>query len=688
MPETYKDFIFTIDEKDQLLRIAPEVTEIGSQYDHEAQRLVFLRPASYLEQDLVLYFAYLRPFDSTGTALEPIHIGAANEWILTSDITQWPKVQLQIAFLQENGELEHSNAVTLKFRKSLTAASTPPLPLAERLTALESSAFMGVTYEDSTLTLTSSTGQGQSVVIEGGGGPAAWLPEVSATGTLSWSRSDSSVIPEPVSIVGPPGEKGAPGPPGEQGPQGVQGPVGPPGERGVPGPPGPEGPMGEKGEPGLNEISLNTTVSGIAPGLYLGVGANGRLSSMEGGGAVFSVNGQTGSIELTGKDIPASPSGSLFPNTSWTAFSTTDTEGVIVTYPNSTDVALTMPARSGTGIGLTFDPRPVDGDLYLSCRLVGANAPSSIRIYLYNPYVAMSYALFPGENEVRIPHSILEAVQNRSSVQLVFYVNSAVTNLTFEHLTLSTHKSMGTAYEEMEKATHAVNRMSTAAFGKKYLIFGDSILRELTTRLSTYAGAEAVRNRAVANAFLCDREGTVLDGSPSSANPVNNTVCNQVQQALKEAASSFVPDVILIGAGTNDSSFGSTSNLEESFTNGNHVLDVDAIDRKNAAAAMRWQTEKLLHLYPEALLVYVTPIQAAQSLRSAYVLSAKASVIQQVAARLSVKCIDAYGESGIYGLFEQNGQNGTYLRDGLHLNEAGQERLVRFLLDALGAYRI
>ncbi|MFB7900198.1 hypothetical protein ACFC1B_28205 [Streptomyces xiamenensis] len=93
---------------------------------------------------------------------------------------------------------------------------------------------------------------------------------------------------------GPQGERGETGPQGPAGDIGPQGPTGPQGEQGpagepstVPGPMGPEGPQGPAGEPGPR-------------------GEQGP-EGPPGAGAVDSVNGMTGAVELGAGDVGASP---------------------------------------------------------------------------------------------------------------------------------------------------------------------------------------------------------------------------------------------------------------------------------------------------------------------------------------------------------------------------------------------
>lgn len=63
-----------------------------------------------------------------------------------------------------------------------------------------------------------------------------WVPEVSESGDLSWTRGDTETPPEPANIMGPAGprgETGPRGPQGETGPQGLRGETGPQGQVGA-----------------------------------------------------------------------------------------------------------------------------------------------------------------------------------------------------------------------------------------------------------------------------------------------------------------------------------------------------------------------------------------------------------------------------------------------------------------------
>ena len=110
-------------------------------------------------------------------------------------------------------------------------------------------------------TLVAAINEAATTGTGGGGGPSdvAWLPEVSAEGVISWSRSTATTAPAPQNIKGPQGEKGDTG---ATGPKGDTGPTGPTGPRGETGPAGPQGIQGEAGPQGPQGVPGDTGPQG------------------------------------------------------------------------------------------------------------------------------------------------------------------------------------------------------------------------------------------------------------------------------------------------------------------------------------------------------------------------------------------------------------------------------------------
>ena len=230
--------------------------------------------------------------------------------------------------------------------------------------------------------------------------------------------------------------------------------------------------------------------------------------------------------------------------------------------------------------------------------------------------------------------------------------------------------------------------------GKKILIFGDSITYVPLRWRSTFfkiTRAEELACISYPGAHLADYSINVpLDGdyTNDSDGGVHNTVCNQVYYWLNNATDDQVPDIIIISAGTNDY-YTSPEQLATDvnvYANTSGWINVDAINRTTFEGAMRWITSKLRTKYPNAIIVFASPIQSAQDIgesKSIDVFIAKEQKMQRACNHLSAKLIKATTESGITGEFEANGVNGRYLIDGLHPNDNGGNVLGTYYAQAL-----
>ena len=107
------------------------------------------------------------------------------------------------------------------------------------------------------------------------------VPSIDEDGVMSFTKQDTAIPPQPVSVRGPQGPQGVQGAQGTQGargPQGIQGvagaqgvkgeqgdtgPAGPAGPQGVQGETGTQGPKGEKGDPGEQGPAGPQGVQGI-----------------------------------------------------------------------------------------------------------------------------------------------------------------------------------------------------------------------------------------------------------------------------------------------------------------------------------------------------------------------------------------------------------------------------------------
>lgn len=224
---------------------------------------------------------------------------------------------------------------------------------------------------------------------------------------------------------------------------------------------------------------------------------------------------------------------------------------------------------------------------------------------------------------------------------------------------------------------------------KSIVLLGDSItatetrwVKQFIKRLSP----AYVNNLAVSGAHLRDYYNTPYpyDGNPSPLNQLSNVLGNQVQKLINGISSSLypVPDIIMIFIGTNDNwNYESGHNIEEEFTQGSDYKPLTDVIRYRYAGAMRWAVENIRTISQAAEIIFITPIQCAQDVRSYSEQKQKADRIAEVSERMSLKVIDAFNRSGIYGRYEKNGINGTWLADGLHPNISGGVKIGNFIAD-------
>ena len=197
-------------------------------------------------------------------------------------------------------------------------------------------------------------------------------------------------------------------------------------------------------------------------------------------------------------------------------------------------------------------------------------------------------------------------------------------------------------------------------------------------------------------AHWCDYEDTVYDGAPvwraEDGGGPNNTICNQVEKVLRakdenhplyqknEAYNDF--DVIFVSAGTNDDIPDAVPSPEEINTqflnNDNTTLPLSEVDCKTFAGAMRYTYEHLRRLYSNAKILYCSPIQADENIRSFASIKLKGQLIKAICDRISdVVFVDTFN-CGICGIYEKWQTNGRDLIDGLHPNDNGGKKIAEY----------
>ena len=191
---------------------------VGSQYDHNAQRLLIARPAGFDALNLWLHFR-----DDLGREAS-VDIEQENEYLLPNSLTQTRGLRLQVAFQDGDAFRESANMLLMKFHPAIRGGSTPSaLPH-------DPSSPQGGTGEG-----TSATFQ----IVQTNTGAAG----TNATATEAYNSTPSErryILTIPRGMDGSPGSPGATGAPGS------------PGAAGAPGDTGGRGPAGADGRDGID----------------------------------------------------------------------------------------------------------------------------------------------------------------------------------------------------------------------------------------------------------------------------------------------------------------------------------------------------------------------------------------------------------------------------------------------------
>ena len=227
------------------------------------------------------------------------------------------------------------------------------------------------------------------------------------------------------------------------------------------------------------------------------------------------------------------------------------------------------------------------------------------------------------------------------------------------------------AYEQPEQKTY--NAM--------YL--GDSITaltgnRGWWTYTNEMLNVTQYQNVAVIGAHLTDYDDTVYDGNPVFNGPDNNhnnVLGNQVQKIINNSSTYITPDIIFIAIGTNDGITTTKNDAYDQYYNSNgSIKALTDVNRQTSAGAFRYCSEKLHELYPDAIIVWCTPIQAVNTVRNVKSILTWGDNLKLLCGFESLYCIDTE-KCGICGINEIDSANGEDLIDGLHPNAHGAKKM-------------
>lgn len=226
----------------------------------------------------------------------------------------------------------------------------------------------------------------------------------------------------------------------------------------------------------------------------------------------------------------------------------------------------------------------------------------------------------------------------------------------------------------------------TPLVGRKIIFLGDSITalnneRSWVNAFCTMTGASKIVNVAVDGAYLADNEGTVYDGDPKYSDATNNVLGNQVQKIINNQYEA--PDIIIIAIGTNGGIEADDTKLNASYFTGTTLVPLTDVDRTTKEGAFRYCNETLHNLYPDALIVWCSPVQSKISHHKVDAMYSYSEALRKLTAYGSSHFCDTF-RCGIH-MNNETGSGGEYTIDGLHPNAKGALRIARYNADAISS---
>ena len=188
--------------------------------------------------------------------------------------------------------------------------------------------------------------------------------------------------------------------------------------------------------------------------------------------------------------------------------------------------------------------------------------------------------------------------------------------------------------------------------------------------------AKLIANVAMNSAVLKDYSNTVYDGDPQQSNQDNNVLGNQVQKILNNNYED--PDVIMIAIGTNGGINITEADIKQAYYgDGSALIPLLSVDRTTDAGAYRYCLETLHNKYPNAVIIWCTPIMGYESTKSAKNAMSFGKSLKIATQYSGQLCCDTM-RCGINGANEKQNENGEYLIDGLHPNVNGAKKMGYF----------
>ena len=249
--------------------------------------------------------------------------------------------------------------------------------------------------------------------------------------------------------------------------------------------------------------------------------------------------------------------------------------------------------------------------------------------------------------------------------------------------------SNATSYERYKKGIASINdtpivlpteSKRSAAYGAKYLLFGDSITESSDVEKNIFTDTKYRSNWSVFAKHMLkmsDYKNYAKSGASFieySGQLTWQKISHQVQTAITNGET---PDVIVLSCGTND---GVTS-IGDYTTAMSKAIDL--LDKSITAESMRWSLYQIRKNFPNAVCFYCTQLQRAdvetEERKTAN------DLMVRLAKRYGFNVIDTMSNSGIIKDFEVDKGAGRYLSDGLHPNVAGQQVQAKYIVSEIVA---
>lgn len=164
----------------------------------------------------------------------------------------------------------------------------------------------------------------------------------------------------------------------------------------------------------------------------------------------------------------------------------------------------------------------------------------------------------------------------------------------------------------------------------------------------------------------------------------DNVIYNQIERLLDDVKRGISPspDIVIIGAGTNDAWFADkrpyafSCSVSEAFADSDgFITDPLPSEVLSLAESVRYGCELVMESFPDALIILLTPFQTTKA--DPALIRKTGDIIEECGKRMSVPVVRQDYLSGIYSTREAISPCFTY--DGTHTNPEGAKRVGRMI---------